>query len=244
MDPRVYDALALEEDQHWWFVGRRMILRDLLQTHLRPRAARRILDVGCGTGGMFPMLSQLGHVEGADSSPAAIAYTHARFPSFKVHEAALPDQLPASAWDVITAFDVIEHLDEPVACLRSMREHLADDGQIAITVPAYEMLWSEHDVLHHHKRRYTQSSLADHLAQADLRVRYMTHFNTWLFPVIAGVRLASKLLPAVRKREHKSLDTPQRFNRLLAWLFASERLALARTTLPVGVSIFAIAETT
>jgi 2-polyprenyl-3-methyl-5-hydroxy-6-metoxy-1,4-benzoquinol methylase len=241
MDPRVYAALAEEEDHHWWFVGRRLILRDLLRAHLVPRAERRILDVGSGTGGMFPLLSELGHVEGADSSAAAIEYTHQRFPQFVVHQAALPDGLPAREWDLITAFDVIEHLDKPIESLCAMREHLSPKGEIAISVPAYELLWSEHDVVHHHKRRYTRESLDDHVTRAGLRVRYMTHFNTWLLPVIAGVRLAGKLRPSRRPRE-TSLAAPTRFNRTLTWIFASERIVLNRMTLPVGVSIFALAE--
>src|SRR5215216_4132554 len=128
MEPEAYAEMAHEEDHHWWFEGRRRIVRDLLHTHLRPRDGRRILDVGCGTGGMFPMLSEFGHTEGADGSPDAISYASKRFPAFKIHAVSLPAELPADGWDVISAFDVIEHLDDPVACLSTMRDHLAPDG--------------------------------------------------------------------------------------------------------------------
>jgi 2-polyprenyl-3-methyl-5-hydroxy-6-metoxy-1,4-benzoquinol methylase len=253
MEFEAYAALAHEEDHHWWFEGRRRIVRDLLHTHLKPRATRRILDVGCGTGGMFPLLSSFGHTEGADGSPEAIAYATQRFPGFTVHHVSLPERLPDSEWDVITAFDVIEHLDDPVACLRTMREHLVDDGQIVITVPAYALLWSEHDVVHHHKRRYRRAMLAEQLADAGLRPTYMTHFNTWLLPPIAAVRIASRLLPARRDRSAGAgagtpagagnlQRTPGLLNRLLISLFASERGALRLAPLPAGVSIFAIAE--
>lgn len=249
MESEAYDALANEEDQHWWFEGRRRIVRDLLAQHLRPRADRHILDVGCGTGGMYPLLSQFGRTEGADGSDLAIEYATKRFPDFKVSKASLPDRLPDSAYDVITAFDVIEHLDEPVACLRTMRQHLAPEGQIVITVPAYNALWSRHDEVHHHKRRYRRGLLASQLAEAGLRPVYMTHFNTWLLPPIAAVRLASRLLPSrpvVATNGYSGAgnlrETPGAMNKLLTWLFASERMALRLAPLPAGVSIFAIAE--
>lgn len=243
MDPSVYDALAREEDHHWWFVGRRAIVGELLAAHLAPRAHRTILDVGCGTGGMLTMLAQLGAVEGADRAEAAIAYARARFPAFAIHQIELPTDLPDRRWDVITAFDVVEHLDDPVACLRALRDHLSPDGELAITVPAYALLWSDHDVRHHHKRRYTRATLADELARAGLRVRYATHFNTWLLPAIAAVRLASRVVPAVRARQHDSVHAPGgALNRALAALFASERFALRRVPLPLGVSIFVVAE--
>lgn len=245
MESQAYAALAFEEDHHWWFEGRRQILRDLLHTHLRPNGTRRILDVGCGTGGMFPLLSELGHVEGADGSAEAIAYATERFPAFTVHAVRLPDELPGADWDAITAFDVVEHLDEPVAALTTIREHLAPGGQVVVTVPAYQALWSHHDVVHHHKRRYRRALLTEHLHAAGLRATYMTHFNSWLLPAIAGVRFASRLVPG---RDQPSDDggdlkqTPALVNRALTWLFASERAVLRIAPLPAGVSIFAVAE--
>jgi len=247
MESEAYAALAREEDQHWWFEGRRRIVRDLLDAHLRKRDQRRILDVGCGTGGMFPMLSQLGHTEGADGSNEAIAYASERFPDFKIHEVRLPEQLPGNDWDVITAFDVIEHLDDPVACLSTMRDHLASDGQVVVTVPAYDLLWSHHDEVHHHKRRYRRSMLGEQLTAAGLRPTYMTHFNTWLLPAIGAVRIASRVLPfgngnGAAKTAGNLKQTPGTVNKFLTWLFASERSALKRAPLPAGVSIFAVAD--
>ena len=243
MDVAQYAKMASEEDHHWWFAGRREILRSLLATHLHPHSARRLLDVGCGTGGNFPLLAQFGAVEGADASPDAIRFAAERCPDLKIHRAMLPDVVPDGPWDAITAFDVIEHLDEPIACLRALAGQLAGDGQIVITVPAYQFLWSEHDVVHHHKRRYTRELLATQLAEAGLRQTYATHFNTLLLPAIAGVRLLQHVLPRRGGTDGGDLkETGGLANRLLARLFASERFALRVARLPAGVSIFAIAQ--
>ncbi|HEY4242106.1 MAG TPA: class I SAM-dependent methyltransferase [Kofleriaceae bacterium] len=243
MESEAYAALAHQEDHHWWFAGRRRILTDLLRAHLKPRDGRRILDVGCGTGGMFQMLKPLGHVEGADGSQEAIGYATSRHPDVTIHEVRLPDALPGADWDLITAFDVVEHLDEPVASLAAMRDRLAPDGQVVVTVPAYDFLSSHHDVVHHHKRRYRRALLVEQLRAAGLRPTYTTHFNTWLLPAIASVRLAGRLLKVGNGHARGDLrDTPGPLNAALTWLFASERMALRVAPLPAGVSIFAIAE--
>lgn len=244
MERQAYVDMARQEDHHWWFEGRRQIVRSLLKKHLRTCDGRRILDVGCGTGGMFPMLSELGQTEGADGSPDAIRFATERFPGLVVHEARMPEMMPAGTWDVITAFDVVEHLDQPVESLSALRDHLTPTGQVVVTVPAYAFLWSHHDEVHHHKRRYTQSLLRAHLAAAGLVPTYMTHFNTWLLPAIAGVRLAQHLLPK-RNATESAGDLKQAsgpLNSLLTRLFASEAAIMRHVPLPVGVSIFAIAD--
>jgi 2-polyprenyl-3-methyl-5-hydroxy-6-metoxy-1,4-benzoquinol methylase len=242
METAVYDSLARQEDRHWWFEGRRRIVRELMTARLRPRDRRQILDVGCGTGGMLPVLQELGHVEGAEPSPDAIAYLNQRFPQVTIHRIALPDPLPEKQWHVITAFDVIEHLADPVACLASLRDRLVDDGQVVITVPAYQFLWSNHDVVHHHQRRYDRAMLAEHVAQAGLRLSYVTNFNTLLLPAIAGVRMVQRVLKREPRMTGDVSDTNGVVNAMLTWLFASERALLQVAPLPAGVSIFAIAE--
>lgn len=245
MTPGLYEAHDRLEDRHWWFEGRRRVIRSVLKRHLLPRAGRRLLDVGCGTGGMFPLLSEFGEVSGAEYSDDARARAIARFPGRRIERCALPDVLPDGAWDVVTAFDVIEHVDEPIAALRAMKERLPFDGQIVVTVPAFQFLWSRHDDANAHKRRYGRMQLVSHLSSAGLKVTFASYFNTLLFPAVAGARALEKLFPGRFARGDSDLEeTREPVNTLLTQVFGSEALAVGRSSLPFGVSLIAVAQRT
>ena len=243
MNPELYDAHDKLEDRHWWFEGRRRVIREVMRRHLLPRARRTILDVGCGSGGMFPLLMEFGEVDGAEYSDDARSRAARKFPQRRVEPCALPEQLPEGQWDVVTAFDVIEHLDEPVRSLETMRSRLPFDGQVVVTVPAFQFLWSPHDVANQHRRRYGRLELVSHLSSAGFKVTFVSYFNTLLFPAVAGALMLKKALG--KNEASMNLDeTPEPFNSVLTRLFGSERLAVGRTSLPFGVSLIAVAQRT
>lgn len=244
MNPELYDAHDRLEDRHWWFEGRRRVIREVLQRHLLPRAKRRLLDVGCGSGGMFPLLSEFGEVDGAEASPDALERARRKFPGHRIESCNLPHALPEGTWDVVTAFDVIEHLDEPIESLRAMRSRLPFDGQVVVTVPAFQFLWSHHDDVNQHRRRYSRLELVSQLSSAGLRVSFVSYYNTLLFPAVAGARLLERLLPSrfATSADSDLDETPGPLNRVLTTLFGGERLAVGRASLPFGVSLIAIAQ--
>lgn len=245
MNPELYDAHDRLEDQHWWFEGRRRVIREVLRRHLLPRAHRRLLDVGCGTGGMFPLLMEFGEVDGAEASPDALERARRKFPQRRIEPCALPHTLPQGSWDVLTAFDVIEHLDDPIESLRLMRSRLPFDGQVVVTVPAFQFLWSHHDEVNQHRRRYSRLDLVSQLSSAGLRVTFVSYYNTLLFPAVAGARLLERLLPSrftPASADSDLEETPAPLNRVLTTLFGSERLAVGRAQLPFGVSLIAVAQ--
>ncbi len=255
MDPFLYQQFSEIESTHWWFRARRQIIADTLRQHLAPAGAstRRILDVGCGTGGMLPVLAEFGRVTGLEVSTDAVAWARKQHEGdIEVVQGTIPDDIGDGPWDVITAFDVIEHLDDDIGALHRMREALGPGGQVVISVPAYMFLWSPHDDLNLHKRRYTRRLLVDRLENAGFRVQRSSYFNTWLLPVVAAVRLAKRAggrasSPADSHdaapigESDFSLPGP-RLNEVLRRVFASERFALRRATLPAGVSILAVAQ--
>ena len=244
MDRSLHQQFAEIEWNHWWFCARRAILADVLRRRLDrgPADGRRLLDVGCGAGAMIDVLERFGSVQGFDLSPESIEYCRSRFPSSRFGVGAIPDVLALlEPVDVVCAFDVIEHIDDSVGALRSLRAALRPNGLLLCTVPAYQWLWGPHDDLNGHQRRYTATLLRKELEASGFRVDYLTYFNSLLLPPIAAVRLARRHI--LRRQEPSSdfvVPSPG-LNRLLTKLMAAERFPLRHISLPAGVSLLAVA---
>jgi len=158
MDP-AYAAVHAEEDRaHWWFQGRRAILLAEL-ARLLPGGGRRVAEIGCGSGGLLEALAGLGTAVGVEMDPALREIARAR--GLDVRAGSLPDDIPLEAgrWDAACLFDVLEHVTDEAGALRACRRLLAPGGRLVVTVPAYAWLWSRHDELLGHRRRYTAGSL-------------------------------------------------------------------------------------
>lgn len=239
MDRSVYDNMRTIEHDHWWFRARRAILTDQMSRLHLPRDAH-LLEVGCGTGGNLEMLSHFGDVIGVE--PDEESRTHAAQASGRtVLGGMLPDRLPSfdRQFDLIAALDVIEHLDEDAASISALKTLLKPGGVFLTTVPAHPWLWSKHDELHHHKRRYRKAEYVALMRNAGLEIKKATYFNTVLYPAIALARLAK-----LGERSGRADDAmpPRLLNAVLERLFASEAFALRHATLPFGVSLLVVAQ--
>lgn len=245
MDPKLYQEHAELEADHWWFVARRMIVSEVLDEFVgASHGRRRILDAGCGTGGMLPMLARYGEVTGVEPEPAAVEQCRARFSDFDVRVGSVPEGVVGSGtYDLVTAFDVIEHIDDDEGALRGLASVLAAGGTLLVTVPALAWLWSDHDVLNGHHRRYDRRGLLAVLEGAGLEVVHASYFNTVLLPVVAAARVAQRVRPSkaeVDMTSDFSMPGP-RMNRLLTRVMGAERRVVARRGLPIGVSLIAVA---
>ena len=239
MDPKAYEQMAGLEDRHWWFVGRRQILNRVIAGIPLPPSAC-ILEAGCGSGGNLEMLSQFGQVWAMEKSEMALPLARARGVGV-VEEGELPYRIPfgSQQFDLIALLDVLEHLEEDKAALEALIQRLKPSGYMVITVPAYPWLWSAHDELNHHKRRYTRSQLLSLLKGVGLQIHTFTFFNSFLFPLAAGIRLAQKSL---RFRESQDLKMPSPWiNWLLTKIFAAEAYLIPKFSLPFGLSLLAVA---
>jgi SAM-dependent methyltransferase len=239
----VFDQLNRLEADHWWFVARRNILSGVIGRVLPDKAGnvdRAILEAGCGTGGNLEMLSGFGTVRAFE--PDADARDIARAKKIgEIEAGTLPGGIPfeGTDFDLITAFDVLEHVEPDRESLAALGNRLAPQGRIVLTVPALPWMWSEHDVRHHHYRRYTRQSLAETIRAAGLKLHKITYFNTVLFPVVAGVRATKNLLGLDSAHDDRLPAGP--INTLLCTLFSAEKPLVANGSLPIGVSLLAVA---
>ncbi|MBI1275945.1 methyltransferase domain-containing protein [bacterium] len=237
MEPSAIRRMAELQAHHWWFEGRRCIMRSLIQGLDLPEGAS-ILEIGCGTGANLAMLQEFGDVTGVEPDDGARALIQA--PGVELVDGRLPDGLAFAekSFDLICLFDVLEHVDNDGDSLNNIRKLLKNDGYLLLVVPAFPWLWGAHDVAHHHKRRYRLQELAGKMRNAEYSVEYISYYNFMLFPLIAGVRLVKKWLG---KDAPDDAMPPEWLNEVLLKLFASERFWIRRyLPLPVGVSLVAI----
>jgi SAM-dependent methyltransferase len=238
MERAVFDRMAEHDQVHWWYVARRRILAELIARHAAPLEGGRILEIGCGTGHNFDMLRAFGRLDAIEVDGEARGLASSRL-GHAVGSAPLPalEGVPDGAYALVALLDVLEHVDDDVASLRSIAGKLAPGGKILVTVPANRWMWSAHDVVHHHKRRYSKASLRRTIAMAGLKSDLLTHFNSLLFPLAAAARIAGKL---AGKTDSDDRLPPAPLNGLFTGIFGLERHLVGRVPLPFGVSLVAI----
>lgn len=237
MDRDYLVAHLAEDRRHWWFRGRRAVLRAVLPGVLPVRPAR-LLELGCGSGNMLEMLSEFGEAIGVEANPLLVEA--ARAAGLDARCGTLPgDPLVPRGWaDAVLLLDVLEHLDDEAAALATARGALAPHGILVVTVPAYAWLWSGHDVALGHRRRYTAGRLRAVVADAGFRVARVTYFNTLLFPVLALVRVAKRVWGDA---SHDLRPASPALSVVLEHCFALERHLVPRVRLPYGSSLLLVA---
>jgi ubiquinone/menaquinone biosynthesis C-methylase UbiE len=266
MQQHTYAIMDRVEDSHWWFVGRRAILETFLKeiatrsgsATSEPQRRRdtelnsssrlgvyavedsplRILDVGCGTGANLEMLAQFGNAEGVDVSDDALEFCRGK--GLTVQKG-LAETLPYAdeTFDVTTALDVVEHLDDDVAGLKEMFRVTKTGGYSLIFVPAFMWLWGVQDDISHHRIRYTKSQIVERLKQADYEIERATYANwTFFAPILAGRTLMR--VTGIKPESENNVNVSA-LNGVFGRLFSSERFWLKNFNFPFGVSIVVVA---
>jgi SAM-dependent methyltransferase len=249
MEENAYRQFRDLERSHWWFRGRHAIFRTVLQRRVVPLLGAgpvRALDLGCGVGGHLKMLRALGEPVGVDlEADAARACLRRGFP--RVVEAD-GTKLPFGdgAFDLVTAFDAVEHIPDDAAALAECRRVLRPGGVLFLSGPAYQFLYTHQDRVVHHCRRYTLGSLFRLFANAGFRVEHASYINAILFPGILPVLLLTRLRQKIRppdpgdQRSNASIWFPKWLDALLRRIFAFERHVVSRVQLPFGHSLIVV----
>lgn len=191
MDSSLWDAIAKVERRHWWFRGRRDVVARVLEQQLSAGAS--LLDVGCGTGFVLERLAERYDVTGLEPDESVRARAH---PSIAGRILAGSSEdlstVHGRTFDAVLMLDVLEHVDDDVAALQHVAAALRPGGLLLVTVPANPRLWSQHDVLNEHRRRYTPGALADAMRAAGYHVVHLTHINSRLYPLAWVHRITAR----------------------------------------------------
>ena len=245
MHPDEYRVMFELEDGHWWYRGLRVMLKGMLVRYVAAGTPRpRILDAGCGTGANLKLLQSYGQALGVDISEQAIAFCRERGISEDRLMQASVTELPfrEGHFDLAVSFDVICNIVDDVGAFAEIGRVLKQGGIFVVQLPAYQWLWSRHDVAVGHKWRYTAHSVREKLARAGFAVERLTHVNTLFFPFVAARRLLDgRTLGNGHAIRSEVTPLPRSVNGLLSAYYTAETRAAARIDLPYGLSIIAVA---
>ncbi len=243
MEQHTYAIMDEAEGSHWWFVGRRAILESFLKQIIQSPQSKvqspKILDVGCGTGANLEMLAQFGEAEGVDVSDDALEFCRQK--GLKAQKG-LAEALPFDdeSYNIVTALDVIEHLDDDIAGLKEMFRILRPGGKTLIFVPAFMWLWGVQDDISNHRIRYTKKQIIERLEAAGFEIERATYANwTFFIPILAGRKLMK--ITGIKPESENNVNVPA-LNGIFGKLFGAERIWLKNFDFPFGVSIIVIAK--
>jgi SAM-dependent methyltransferase len=240
-DASRFAALARVEDRHFWFTARNTLIAWALRNYF-PRA-RSFLEVGCGTGNVLGALSAALPglaLEGGEAHASALALARPRAPAARLSQMDARNIPYVEEFDVVAAFDVIEHVEDDAAVLAQMFAACRRGGGILLTVPQHAWLWSHRDEFAGHRRRYARSTLLARLAAAGFVRPWTTSFMSLLLPLMVLARLAQR--NAQGFDPDRELALTRSANRLLGAAMTIERFAIrCGVSFPAGGSLLAVA---
>lgn len=233
MDPGYAAAYRKLYERHWWWRAREAFLLERLRAARDEGSGRRILDVGCGDALFFDELADFGTVRGVE--PDADMLSEGRWRA-AIHAGTLETFSAEEPFDWILMLDVLEHIETPGATLARARELARDEASLFLTVPAFASLWTRHDELNHHFRRYDRFSLSAELSGAGWELEESKYFFHWLAPLKLLVRLKERIV----KRNPQVEDVPPRpLNALALAVSTAERRLFSGLSVPFGTSLYA-----
>ena len=234
----------LIEDRLWWVQGRKAIINEFLKRSARYCAISNIMDIGCGSGGSFDVLAGFGRVIGVEPSETLARRARSRGIAETVLQQDALELDECRNMDLFTMFDVLEHIKNDKLFLANLRKKAAHKHLLLLSVPACKFLYSDHDRILHHFRRYTNNMLRSTLNECGYQVLHMSYFMFFLFPFALFARMKDQFMAKLgRKRATVEIGN---FPTILSVPFAAmlkiEALLSQKIKFPIGLWLFAIAE--
>lgn len=247
MDAKLYDTFSVVEEEHWWFVARRAYLSACLSRFMAADGSHKLAEIGAGTGGNFSMLTRFGELDAVETDENALRIAAAKAVEndrvVSLQHGWLPDNIPLKCrYDCVLALDVVEHVEDDQAAIDALVNLLKPSGYLLITVPAYQWLWSAHDEVNHHYRRYTAGGLRSLLNHQGVKILKLGYFNTLLFPIALIRRLWGRWMKN-GSSPFTDLQLPGRpVNISLKAIFSLESIWAGRLTMPFGLSVMTVVQ--
>lgn len=249
-----YAIMFRVEDNFWWYKGMRHHLQTVLTRHWDWQKSPNplVLDAGCGTGAILERLVHgfdntinIKNAYGFDISPSALSFCQKRGLGSRITRgsiAAIP--YASQTFDIVTSFDVLSYIENVELGFREVSRVLKHQGLAIINLPAYQWLYSEHDIAVNTLRRFNKNEVTALLAQAGMRLERITYVNSFLFPPAAAIRLLKRRKLTRQAQAHSDLTPPHPLiNNTLTKIMALESKILQKTNynLPFGLSVLALA---
>jgi 2-polyprenyl-3-methyl-5-hydroxy-6-metoxy-1,4-benzoquinol methylase len=243
----IFESLFEMEQKHFWHVGRKELILDVLKRNVPGLYNVKMLEVGCGNGSVLDYLKGNNiNVEGCDLFLEGLKFCRQRtgeVPLYQVDVLAIPFK---EEYDVIGLFDVLEHIEDDAKTLSEINTALKPRGYLVLTVPAYQFLWSHHDETSHHRRRYNKKDLVAKLEQCGYTVDKVTYFMFFLYPVLAATRLLSKVFRKEKQEKDEAMTSLESktvpvINDIFLALLRMEKYLVRNMDLPFGSSLIVVA---
>jgi SAM-dependent methyltransferase len=243
-----FDVTAQVEADSFWCRSRNRILRRIIERFTDRTRELAMLEIGCGIGGVIAELRHLRNLRltGSEIYLHGLRYARSRFPEVDFIQLDATEMPFRNEFDIVGAFDVLEHIDADEQVIRGVHGALRSAGMFIMTVPQYQWMWSTLDEVVHHKRRYARSELVRKLVANRFEVLFCSSFVTALFPAMT----ASRLLTRARRRAVEDtrgafaaeVVLPAAANQICDWVMRLDELALrAGVSLPFGGSLLVVA---
>jgi len=241
MDKIYYQEYFHLERNHWWFRARKAIINTLLKKFVHGNQGN-VLNVGAATGETSNYLSAFGNVTSVEYEKDCCAFVKETLGLDFINASITELPFEENKFDLVTAFDVIEHVAEDQLAVNELFRVCKPGGIVAITVPAFEFLWSKHDDINHHQRRYTSRNLRKLFYVFNGKILFSSYFNTFLFLPVAITRLLARIFPFIVRRKGSGSDFSYSGGAVSTFLFfrmmKSEAFFLKNgISFPFGISL-------